>query len=258
MKAFLSIVSHNQSKLITTLESVSKLKDYFQIVIKSNTDTDDFHEIGKHKNVHWVNHTYGKGFSENNNINFDYCLKNLEMTGEDVFLIVNPDIIISNDSVNGLLELIDKHNVCLASINLYKDKNYEISDNSIRKFPNLFDFINSFVRKQNNTIIKKEEVDNPIYVDWAAGSFLAFKVSHYLSIGGFDEGYFMYCEDIDICLRSSRKGERLMYFPQISAIHLAKHQNRKVLSKHFYWHVSSIFRYILSKHNLINNRSKIK
>ncbi len=43
-------------------------------------------------------------------------------------------------------------------------------------------------------------------MEWVAGSFIAFKSSSYRKVQGFDENYFMYCEDIDICYRAKSQG----------------------------------------------------
>ncbi|EGR3506856.1 glycosyl transferase family 2, partial [Vibrio parahaemolyticus] len=76
--------------------------------------------------------------------------------------------------------------------------------------------------------------------------FIAIKAIHYKKLNGFDENYFMYCEDIDLCYRSKQEGESVLYLPNISAIHFAAHNNRKLLSKHFYWHLKSVFRFLIT------------
>jgi len=124
-------------------------------------------------------------------------------------------------------------------------------DNSIRKFPSLTQFGKSFLGLGNPTIINKNIVSAPTIVDWAAGSFLAFRSSHYAALKGFDEGYFMYCEDVDICYRSMLLGEQVVFFPQIKMQHLAEHANRSIFSKHFYWHVKSALRFLLKRNGLV-------
>lgn len=64
---------------------------------------------------------------------------------------------------------------------------------------------------------------------------------------GFDERYYMYCEDIDLCYRLKLKKIKLVYLPQFKAIHLAMHENRKILSKAFRWHVSNAIYFIIKK-----------
>jgi hypothetical protein len=91
-------------------------------------------------------------------------------------------------------------------------------------------------------------------VDWAAGSFLLFRSGMYTELNGFDTSYFMYCEDIDICWRAKVKVKSpVVYLPHIKALHYAKHANRNVFSKHFYWHVKGVLRFLAKKNGLIRS-----
>jgi GT2 family glycosyltransferase len=56
-------------------------------------------------------------------------------------------------------------------------------------------------------------------VDWLSGAFMLIKKEVFERIGGFDEDYFMYSEDADICLRLSRAGFKNYYFNQYSIRH---------------------------------------
>ncbi|MNC50723.1 Rhamnosyltransferase WbbL [compost metagenome] len=149
-----------------------------------------------------------------------------------------------------ILELIGKmreNNVHVSAINLFRDKEYTVFDNSIRRFPSFITFMKSILGFGNESILNKKEIEKPVDVDWASGSFLAFLSSHYHMLDGFDERYFMYCEDIDICFRSKLLGRQVRYFPCIRAIHYAKHANRDFFSKHFLWHLSGAFRFLFLK-----------
>ncbi|MCL5073808.1 MAG: glycosyltransferase family 2 protein [Actinobacteria bacterium] len=56
-------------------------------------------------------------------------------------------------------------------------------------------------------------------VDWLSGAFMLIKKEVFERIGGFDEDYFMYSEDADICLRLSKAGFKNYYFSQYSIKH---------------------------------------
>ncbi len=56
-------------------------------------------------------------------------------------------------------------------------------------------------------------------VDAVSGSFMCIETDLYRSIGGFDEDFFMYGEDLDLCFRIKLKGKRNFYHPQTSVIH---------------------------------------
>ncbi|GHW69390.1 glycosyl transferase family 2 [Vibrio cholerae] len=246
MQVFIGVVSHGHGKLIKELSCLAHLSKTFNVVIKSNMMGDSLEElISDNNQAHWLDSQYGRGFAENNNIIFKHCIESLGMTDEDIFVVLNPDVVIKGDELSVLTRRMSEHDIKMSCINLYKDIDYTFYDNSIRHFPTLKQFIKSFLLGKNDSIIDKSFIDEPLEVDWAAGSFLAFKSGHYKSLGGFDDKYFMYCEDIDICYRSKKNGVHLMYFPDVKAIHLAQHKNRNILSKHFYWHIKSVIRFLL-------------
>lgn len=258
MSTFISVVSHGHSQLIKQLNCLLELSNEFIVVIKNNLESDSFDFFNENKNIYIINKDYGLGFGHNNNIVFEYCKSVLGMNDDDSFIVLNPDVIIKSSDIKSLIDLMKADSTELAAINLFKDSDYSTYDYSIRKFPTFFQFISSFIGLGNSTIIDKNEITNSIQADWAAGSFLAFRSGLYRKLLGFDQGYFMYCEDIDICYRSLLQGYPLNYYPHIKAVHLAQHANRSVLSKHFIWHITSVFRFIRSKIGMVTPISIIK
>ncbi|WP_350628480.1 glycosyltransferase family 2 protein [Pseudoalteromonas sp. CAL260-MNA-CIBAN-0059] len=237
---------------------MSELSEDFVIVVKNNAPNDSFDFFSGKTNIHVIDDSYGLGFGHNNNLVFNYCRNVLNMNDDDYFVVLNPDVLINSCDVKLLIDFMQFDKSSLAAINLFRDDSFSEYDCSIRKFPSFFQFISSFIGLGNSTILDKSKIINTTEVDWAAGSFLAFSSKLYSRLFGFDQGYFMYCEDIDICFRSALLGYPLMYYPQIKGIHLAKHANRSILSKHFFWHVNSVFRFILSKNGLVRSHSVLK
>jgi hypothetical protein len=60
----------------------------------------------------------------------------------------------------------------------------------------------------------------PVTVDWASGACLAVRTTLLERLGGLDEGYFMYYEDEELCLRAAQDGSRVMYLPTVGARHI--------------------------------------
>ena len=60
---------------------------------------------------------------------------------------------------------------------------------------------------------------HPHDVAWGGGACMVFRRGAFEAVGGFDEGFFMYCEDMDICKRICALGFRLRYLPGPSVIH---------------------------------------
>ena len=67
-----------------------------------------------------------------------------------------------------------------------------------------------------------------------------FKKDYYEKLGGFDEDYFMYMEDEDICLRSWKSGKPVIYFPEATMIHHHLRGSAK-LGKMTFLHFKSLF-----------------
>lgn len=78
-------------------------------------------------------------------------------------------------------------------------------------------------------------------VEWLAGLFLAMRRETFERLGGFDAGYFLYCEDVDLCLRTRQLGLAVELLPQLTISHAANRDTRRKW-RHFLWHVGSLLR----------------
>ncbi|EJC4987035.1 glycosyltransferase family 2 protein [Escherichia coli] len=241
---YISIVSHNHGNVILQLGCVKKLSKKYNVIITDNTGEVYLEKFCKSNGVWYIKNAERKGFGENNNQNFQFVRNKLSMRDDDYFLVLNPDVYIEDKELEQALSLIMKEKIKASTINLMKEKN--IYDNNIRCYPGFFDFIESYLFGKNRTIINKSNINDNQYVDWASGSFLIILVEVYERVGGFDEHYFMYCEDLDLCRRiHSLTGEKIFYINEVKALHFAAHNNRRLFSKHFIWHLQSIIRYCL-------------
>lgn len=245
---YIAIVSHHHSSIIHELNCANRLSQLsnVQVIIKDNVGESSLEKYCRDNKIVYLCTPRGLGFGANNNCIFEYLKPKLN--ADDLFLVLNPDVYIANEEIIKLTTSMEKYNYIGATINLFKDEDYSIYDYSVRDFPTLRNFFESFVFKKNKTILPKEDIINDTSVDWCAGSFIIFRASAYSALGGFDERYFMYCEDIDICWRLKRDlGEKIMFMPGIRAIHYAQCQSRTIFSKHFYWHLKSSLMFLLSK-----------
>lgn len=81
-------------------------------------------------------------------------------------------------------------------------------------------------------------VDQP---DWLAGMFLVLRSETFLSLGGFDTRYRLYCEDVDLCARLRLRGLRLEVVREVSVTHLAQRASRRSLPR-MLMHASSLLK----------------
>lgn len=77
--------------------------------------------------------------------------------------------------------------------------------------------------------------------DWVNAAFLVFPTPVFAALGGFDSGYFMYCEDVDLCLRLQLAGHRLVEAPTARVVHAAHRASRRD-ARHLQWHLRSLWR----------------
>lgn len=63
-------------------------------------------------------------------------------------------------------------------------------------------------------------LDRPGPVEWVSGASLMMRTSAFEQLGGFDEGFFLYFEEIDLCRRARRVGWGVVYEPRVRVVHL--------------------------------------
>jgi N-acetylglucosaminyl-diphospho-decaprenol L-rhamnosyltransferase len=78
-------------------------------------------------------------------------------------------------------------------------------------------------RWADEVIRRWEEYERPNEPDWVSGACMLARRSVLEAIGGFDERFFLYCEDTDLCARIRGAGHRIRYDPSASAHHVGGH-----------------------------------
>jgi GT2 family glycosyltransferase len=85
----------------------------------------------------------------------------------------------------------------------------------------------------------------PVQADWMLGAFLLLRREMLDELGGFDEGYRLYGEDIDLCYRAGKTGWERWYVPQATVQHEhAAVTDRRFLTRQTLWHWRSIARFV--------------
>ncbi len=87
-------------------------------------------------------------------------------------------------------------------------------------------------------------------VDWLLGSFLFMRGSALKQVGFFDERFFLYFEDIDLCRRFHQAGWQVVYYPEAKIIHNHSRQSAQVVWYKFFlnpatrYHIASWLKYL--------------
>jgi GT2 family glycosyltransferase len=234
-KIVLSIVSHGQLRLIDALLSDldREINNNFEIVLTINIPEDES-LLDKHHRlpITIIRNLTPKGFGGNHNSAF-------QASDSDIFIVVNPDIRLAALSWKTLFAPFDDSTIgACAPLVLSAAGNIE---DSARRFPTLSGLLSRVLlgRRAPDFTIGADVHE----VDWAAGMFVAYRSMAYARIGGFDERYFMYMEDADICRRLCRAGLKTVVTPEVSVVHDAQRASRRNL-RHLRWHVGSAFRFL--------------
>ena len=224
-----SIVSHNQGDMIAYLLSdLERFPEVEKVIITYNKPEQEITIPSKLQPiVKIVRNTSEKGFGANHNSAFEYC-------NTPYFCILNPDIRIENNPFPELLSTL-KDAATFVAAPLILNAQGGVED-SFRKFPTPWRLLK---RKLNKGGLDQNKI-NTNY-QWLAGMFLLFNADKYKQLKGFDEGFYMYCEDVDICMRINQLGGLVKLTSGISVVHNAQRMSRKNI-QHILWHMQSMMR----------------
>lgn len=92
----------------------------------------------------------------------------------------------------------------------------------------------------------KIEGESVIYPDWVGGMFMLFTREMFAAIRGFDERYFLYYEDVDLCARLTLRGYKVCLSPKSQVEHQAQRTSHRNL-RYLRWHIASMIRFFLSQ-----------
>lgn len=228
-----SIISHNHNeflpKLINHLATFSSIT---KIIVTDNVagETKSLINFANDK-VFIIYNEHPKGFGANHNHAFQLCRT-------EFFCVLNPDVEFFADPFPILMStLTDEYSIVSP---LVLNTNGQIDDHA-RRFPTLASLILKLIGLNSgvNTNLSLNEDFSP---DWLAGMFMIFKSDCYRAIKGFDERYFLYYEDVDICFRFLEIGKKTRVCTQTYIVHKARRDSHRKLS-FLLLHLKSIILY---------------
>ncbi|OQX51144.1 hypothetical protein B5M47_01750 [candidate division CPR3 bacterium 4484_211] len=228
------IVNYNTKKLIKRcLTSVYRwLKDPLEVIIVDNNSTDGSRLMIKKDFPQAKLISLGKniGFGGANNLG-------LRSAQGDLFLLLNSDAYLIS-SPSAIVNFIKKTDADLVSPRLIK-ANGTTQKYICGNFYNLFSPIKKLLPGT-----KPWNSAKPIKVDWVSAAALFLTRKAYLKTGGFDETYFMYFEDQDLCYRAQKAGLNIYYYPKYAICHDeggSSKGNKKKIKKYYYQSLIKFF-----------------
>lgn len=227
-----SIVSHGHGGMVEELvEALVACPEVKQILVTRNiperlTLVDD-------ARVLVIDNSVDKGFGENHNAAFQRC-------DQPLFCVLNPDVQFSSNPFPRLLSVLDDDRVAVVAP-IVTSPSGRVED-STRHFPTLSSLVRKAIWGAEGRHVA---TDGPttFYPEWVAGMFMLFRSVAFRRVGGFDERYFLYYEDVDICVRIWKQGMRVAACAGLRVVHDARRSSRRSL-QHLRWHLASMARYL--------------
>ena len=177
-----------------------------------------------------------KGFGANHNHAF-FSRTNTGL--DDVFVVMNPDLRLVDNPFPRLLEEIRIYSGSVIAPTILSPQG--IQEDSIRYFPTLRSLILKVLNLNDGRY--QYHYDSPTFpVQWVAGMFMLFQAKEFEAVGGFDKKFYMYYEDVDICIRLWKAHRVVLGCPQVQVIHDARRKSRNNFP-HMKWHLQSMARY---------------
>ena len=231
----LSVVSHGHNALVNgLLEDVSRIcADRVKLLLTENIpDPVPLAIKGYSCPVETIVNDHVKGFGANHNAAFKRC-------STPYFCVCNPDILLREDPFPSLLEALADPRVAVAGP-LVRSPAGRVED-SARRFPTAASLLKkAFVEKRQPDYPTDR---GPLEADWVAGMFMLFRREAFEAVRGFDEAYFLYYEDVDVCYRLHARGAAVVFEPRAEVIHDARRASRRDLRLALH-HLAGIFRFL--------------
>ena len=225
-KVLLSIVNTNNKELLReALESIFKEKPRkikLDVVVVDNNSTDGSYEMVKEEfpQVEVIRNTVNLGYPASHN----RAIKRFPLY--DYVIISNEDIVILDNAIEKLIECMEKHpevGVCGPEL-LNSDGSWQpscqryITPSRLLMRALYLDKIFPWIAKTGYGLYYPRFYE-PAEVDMVMGSFMVVRSEALKKTGIFDERFFIFAEETDLCRRIKLAGWKIMFYPHAKVIH---------------------------------------
>lgn len=245
MNLCVSLVSHRHGDMVWNLvDQLVACTEVSQIIVTLNIpekvpDTLDC-------KVLLLQNASPKGFGANHNAAF-------ALAKGEFYCVINPDIELTQSPFCASVSVLADRRVGLVAPLVVGATG--VPEDSMRRFLTPWSMLKR-VLGFNSGAYPLRQGGFDFTPDWVAGMFMLFRSEAYDKVGGFDERYFMYCEDADICTRLWKAGYKVVGCLSASVIHNAQRASHRSF-KHLSWHMRSMARYFWHHSFSLPNKSTV-
>lgn len=193
----------------------------FEIVLIDNNSQDDSCLFLKknYPNVQLIESKENNGFGKGNNLA-------VQQAKGEYLLLLNVDTVLQ-DQLKVAFDYLKRHKeIGALGINMWNGNKEYLQ--AAGKFPNMVNLI--WMKKAfqfHKDFISGQFSKQTYEVDWLTGSFILMPKFVYTEIGGFDEDYFLYVEDVDFCKRIADLGYKRIFYSKLNYVHYVGFNKKK-------------------------------
>ena len=238
MTISVSIVSHGQASLVTALHADLErvCAGPLEIFITLNIPEHRGWEPARGRfPVTVIANPSPNGYGANHNAAFTRA-------GGEYFCVLNPDLRLTADPFSALTQCASDSRVGVCAPLIVNSAGQP--EDSARPFPTPLSIVGKSLGM--NSPSPYQAGTGRQFPDWVAGMFMLFRAAVYRQLGGFDQRYFLYYEDVDLCARLRLAGYQVALCTEASAIHDAQRASHRN-PHHFLFHLASMGRFFTSR-----------
>lgn len=233
-----SVVSHGQVHLVENLlHDIARHCPALSLELILTLNLDEalpFSEDGFPFPVSVIRNAIPQGFAANHNQAFRHASGRF-------FCVINPDIRFDENPFPALLECLQDSSVGVAAPLVLNE--HGLMEDSARRFPTPLKILcKAFGGCKGSDYAVQDKI---IYPDWVGGMFMLFPCERFKYVGGLDERFFLYYEDVDICARLRLQSYEVVLCPDARVVHQA-HRSSHHDFNYFKWHLVSMMRFFCS------------
>ena len=229
------IVNFNASKIlrdcIDSIINHTNHKIEFEIIVVDNNSTEGNIEIelNGYTCVQLIRNKYNKGFAAANN-------QGIKIAKGRYILFLNNDTVFIEDSLSKILDfsIVSNQNLVgckLLNSDMTVQPSINDKDTLLNSFGENFFIYKIFpqIRNLNRWYLSQYIPQEVTQVDLIKGAFMFCEKNIIEELEGFDERFFFYAEETDLCLRAISKGYKIIFYPDTAIIHLGGYTTEKNL-----------------------------
>ena len=185
--------------------------------------------------VRVIANSHPRGFGANHNSAF-------RESKNEFFCVLNPDIRLALDPFPPLVQRLSRSNIAVVAPLIRSAEG--LLEASARPFPTPFEIVRKAIFGSPPPYYDAGETD--LSPDWVGGMFMLFRRDAFEAVGGFDERFHLYYEDVDLCARIRLAGKEVLLCRSVEVVHIARRESHRN-SRYFAWHLVSMLRFFLSR-----------